>query len=258
MTIVRLCSADRLLNYQLDWPDRQTIDHDAVSDFEVLEHIGLSANQIIGSLLGLEYSKQVVIPIFCSHDYDQGVLQWQSDLTEEQYHQLTALFAEFFPTIQANNSHQYWGLSDEGPEVLSDHLLRADSVTTRQQEIEMALYRHPINIEREGYQKKAITGVMVGTFSKSGGLPSNIYTNSSYLRHCGVTLTLDDWFNQFSASSVLILGEQTTDSQLQSIKEHCMYSLSRRYAYYIKVIQPNITERYSSTVIHRFFARYFK
>lgn len=257
MTIVCLSSADRLLNYQLDWPARQVIHHDAVSDLELLSLCGMQANQLVGALPYSQQYNSVVIPIHCSHDMNQGVLQWQSDLQQSHYEQLTELLSEFIPGLQTNDSNQYWGLNDMVSEKFSDHLLRDGKFSRRQQEIEMALYRHTVNIEREGRQKKAITGVMIGMCGGQAVLSSRLYTNSSHLRLCGVGQTLEDWLEQSSCNTVLVLGARTGDSQLQIIKEYCLTALTSRRANYIKVIQPNITERYSATVLHRYIAKFF-
>lgn len=266
ITIVRLTESDPLFDFQIPWNAVDTCDQNQRTNIEMLIEAGIlvSYASFAGRMMPeVKQDNCAVIPVHYHLNPSGAYVEMLGDISDSHMQDLSELLVDYLGPLVCINNKQIW--ISESSSLQSSRGEWVAQIAGRQeaawhQEVEMALYQHKINQDREARQQLSVSGVWVlnGDTPSSGELAKvkHLITNVPWLtlitdsaQKGGSTLT--SWLVNPFAPGVVVVGRESGDHEVESIKTCMLGMLSTGKCRRVTLIEPSGKRVYHSNLFSK-------
>ena len=253
VSIVCLEERDSLLDFSLEWPAKISQSLSLDGNIALLKYAQVVEGSV-AQLLAKDVKGTLLIPI---HQKQQALCQWIHDINAKEFEQLTKMIQSVFPDVrECHGKYWYWDKVFEINDLQDHYIIDTSlSIAKELQELEMMLYANSVNQDRKDYQKKEITGFMLGKIGSQGSI-GKVVGNSKLMSMLGDQEDIDKWLLKPYSGCSIVLGKEMGDGVWHQIQETLMLMMEKRQLELVEVIQSNRHTIYSASWFYKLYSRY--
>lgn len=254
ITIILLSDCNPIYDWNLGWQQKNSFVTQYKDNQALLTDANITPSGYVNAVArqyDLKAGDMIALPVHYRMTQYGVVAEILGDISKKHYHTMPEILADYL-ILQNDKSEVFWRVNEEGAVRQSPHPLQG-KITNMQQEVEMALFQHPINVARQERQLRTITGIWVAKVTHPR-LSKEVVSHSDYMSIIQSPRSLEQWYES-PQSATLVLGEEVGDREISTIKHILEYMLENGSVRRVKVVSGARETIYSANLFDYWYAK---